>query len=262
MPRHCGIPRVRSSSELWPHATKAFHAGRNGIEAADGFLGAFRGDVDIDADAFLDRIANPYDVIYPGVGVKYYPCATTTHASIFAVEQLVREHSIRPEDVQAVRVSVPALGGKTARRNAFPHPRTGLEGKFSVPYAAAVALVFGTPRMHHFTDAAVRDPRIQPILDRLVLTMDEVPTIDYHMPATVRITLNDGRVVEHRALSAKGHPSNQMTTEDLTDKFISCTEDALSAEAVERIISGFRNLESNPDVRGLFASLGAGACRV
>jgi len=263
------------------HGTKSLHAGRsamngitaatlakkgltgarNGIEAADGFLGAFRGDVDVDAEKFLAQLGNPYDVIYPGVGVKYYPCATTTHASIFAVEQLVREHSIRPEDVQALHVSVPALGGVTARRNAFPHPRTGLEGKFSVPYAAAVALVFGTPRMHHFTDEAVQDPRIRPILDRLVLTMDEVPTIEYHMPATVRITLTDGRVVEHRALSAKGHPSNPMTTEDLDDKFISCTQEAMSAEAIERTISGFRNLESNPDVRDLFASLGVAAHR-
>jgi 2-methylcitrate dehydratase PrpD len=237
-------------------AAKGFTGARTAIEAADGFLGAFHGDPDLDAQDFLAHLANPFDVIDPGVGIKNYPCATTTHAAIFAAGELTREHDFAPEDIESVLVSVPELGGRTESRNAFPHPRTGLEAKFSVAYCTAVSLVHGMPRMHHFTDEAVKDPALVPILDRLVLTMDEVPTVEHHMPCTVRVTLRDGRVLTHRAMSAKGHRANPLTAAEVDDKFRYCADGRLSPGLIAEVITGFRDIHNADNVSSLFAKLG------
>ena len=47
-------------------------------------------------------------------------------------------------------------------------PQTGLEGKFSVYYAAAVAIVEGAAGEKQFSDRVVRDPVIVALRDRVV----------------------------------------------------------------------------------------------
>lgn len=238
-------------------ASQGFTGARNGLEAADGFLGCFRGNTHVDQDQFVASLGAPFDVIDPGLAIKFYPCATTTHTSIYAVQQLVQEFGLSPDQVQSIEVSLPALGGHTNERNTFPRPESGLQAKFSVPYCVAVALVHGTPRMHHFTDAAVKDPKISLVLDKVSLHWDEQATRDSHLPSTVRMTLVDGRQIKQRTAVGKGHASNPMTRQELDEKFIDCSEGRIPREIIDRALIDFRRIEEIPDVGPLVAALGA-----
>ena len=55
---------------------------------------------------------------------------------------------------------------------AIKDPKTGLEGKFSVYHAAAVALVDGAAGERQFSDEAVRVPAIVALRRRVVPTVD------------------------------------------------------------------------------------------
>ena len=56
-------------------------------------------------------------------------------------------------------------------------PRTGLEGKFSVFHAAAVALLHGDGAPTAFTDDLVNDPAVISLRDRIDATPDAIPVL-------------------------------------------------------------------------------------
>jgi 2-methylcitrate dehydratase PrpD len=235
-------------------AQRGFTAARDAIEAEEaGFFTAYRRDHEVDEDAFFARLGAPYDVIDPGVRLKIYPSGSLTHVSIEAMLRLIEQHGVVPDQVRAVRVSVPRRWDGSV----YPvtRPATGLEGKFSIAYCMAVCLVHGAPQMHHFTDEAVRDPDVLAVVDRVTVDTDETPTERALRPSTVRITLADGSEISRRAEFALGHKDNPVTDREIHAKFRACSRSLLSPDEATRIIGEFGRFETLPDVGPLFASL-------
>lgn len=238
-------------------AKRGFTGARNALEGENGFFEAYRRDTNVDVDGFFAVLGNPFDVIDPGVRLKIYPCGSLTHVSLEAMLRLIDEHHFSADQVASVRVSVvPRWDGSV-----YPvsHPRTGLEGKFSIPYCMAVAMVDGAPQIHHFTDEAVKDPLVNALIDRVSVVMEETPSGTASRPSTVKVTLKDGRELSYRALHARGHRENPVTSADVDAKFVSCATTVVEPEKARELIAAFRGLDALPDVRPLFASLGTGA---
>ncbi len=232
-------------------AQKGFTAAPNVIEDSSGFFGCFRRDTNVDENEFIHRLGNPYDVIDPGVALKLYPCGSATHTSIDAILHLIEQHNITPEQVQSVRVAIPPNLVMP-----FTHPETGLQGKFSLTYCMAVALLHGQPRIHHFTDEEVNNSQVRDLLDRVAVETTEQSTLEVSRPSTVTITLTDGRQVSHRVQHPRGHPANPLTRDELDAKFEYCSSEILPPEGVQAAIDQFRRLEEIPDVAPLAAMLG------
>jgi 2-methylcitrate dehydratase PrpD len=237
-------------------AQRGFTGAKHGIEAEEaGFFAAYRRGNDVDEDEFFGRLGNPYDVIEPGVRIKIYPSGSLTHVSIEAMLRLIEEHKLNADQVRSIRVSVPARWDGSV----YPvmRPLTGLEGKFSLGYCMAVCLVHGAPQMHHFTDEAVRDPRVLAVIDRVTVDTNEQPTERASRPSTVAITLADGREISYRAEFARGHKNNPVTDKEIHAKFAACSQSVLTPIEVARVIREFRRLDELPDVEPLFSSLAA-----
>ena len=66
-----------------------------------------------------------------------------------------------PDAIRAVRMLAPVV--PTGDR---PHPRTGLEGKFSVQYTLAAALLDGAVTLSSFTDERLHRPDMQTLLEQ------------------------------------------------------------------------------------------------
>lgn len=249
---HCGQAAMHGviAASL---ASKGFTSSRHAIEDVNGFFGCYRRDTEVDEAELMGRFANPFDVESPGVALKLYPCASATHSCIDAIRFLVLEHEIRPDQVARVHVSCPPRAGNDLK--SFTRPSTGLEGKFSLNYCAAVAIVYGIPRMHHFTEAAITDQQLVGLLDKIELERNEKPTLEISRPATVTITLTDGRSLRHRVEHAKGHPKFPLTKEELNDKFRYCTSEVLPLDITETAIDMFRSLPTIADTSRLFRIL-------
>ena len=90
----------------------------------------------------------------------------------------------------------------------YDRPRTGLEGKFSLHYCAAAALVDGRIDLETFEDARVAAPDLQAFLPRV--TMDVDPTLDPAAPRLTQVALTvrlaDGRTLRETRTGARGHP--------------------------------------------------------
>ena len=233
-------------------AQKGLAGTPNAIETKYGFFDCYRRDTNVDEDEFFRSLANPYDVIDPGMLLKFYPCGSHTATAVEATLQLRERHKIAPEQVQSVRATVVEPHGGTLLRA----PETGLEGKKSIKYCMAVSLVHGRPQVHHFTDEAVQDPGVKAVMDRITWEATEQATKEVPSPSAVTITLTNGQEVSHRSKYEKGHPGNPLTQEELDGKFAECSRNILSPDQIKDAIDRFHHLDELPDAAPLFALLG------
>jgi 2-methylcitrate dehydratase PrpD len=98
-----------------------------------------------------------------GLAVKVYPCCYALQRPIAATRELGRIPSGR------IRVRTPASSVQPLIHH---RPRTGLEGKFSLEYGIAAALLDGAPGLDSFTDAAVQRPEAQELVERIDVELE------------------------------------------------------------------------------------------
>jgi len=125
-------------------------------------------------------------------------------------------------------------------------PKTGLEGKFSAYFAAAVAIASGAAGVKQFTDDWVRRPDVVSLSDRVFTTVD--PSIG-EAQARATITLKDGRRVEQFVEHAVGSVGRPMSDADLDAKVRDLCEGVIPAAQARRLIDLCRNIEREPDAR-------------
>lgn len=221
--------------------TKPFHAGRaaenglfavllarrgwtaatNILEARRGFYSAASGGYD--ATKIEGRLGRPYFFIEPGISIKPYPSGSLSHPAQDVLLELVRDHDVRPEQVERVDVGV-----NSQVPNALIHtrPTTALQGKFSLQFQMAIGVLDRAAGIAQFVDARVADPATRALMERVHVHVDpEIEALGYNeIRMTVGITLKDGRILTGRADMAKGHPRNPMSRDDLRGKFMECAE--------------------------------------
>jgi 2-methylcitrate dehydratase PrpD len=163
--------------------------------------------------------------LLPSNGYKAYPNGSLTHPAIDAILQLRAEHGFTADDVKRVRAEV---NSKAATVTGKVDPRTGLDAKFSMVHAVAVALLARRPLPEHFTDAAAVDPRIAGVRELVDVVSD--PTTGKRA-AAVTVELTDGTAVTCRIDDNKGTPDNPMSDADLAEKFTDNVAPVLGAEA-------------------------------
>lgn len=174
-----------------------------------------------------------------GLAVKLFPCCYAIQRPIHAIRTVA---GVDPEKVTAVRAR--ALSA-TVQPLIHHRPTTGAEGKFSLEYGLAAALLDGWPGLRSFTDEAVMRPEAQALLRRV--EVDLVPGGSGLLDDSVRIEVEaDGetRVVELE--ETPGSPAVPPTEEQLAAKLADCLGD--------RVASGTPTWSSAAElVRGVLA---------
>jgi 2-methylcitrate dehydratase PrpD len=158
-------------------------------------------------------------------GYKAYPNGSLTHPAIDAVLQLRAQHDFIAADVKRIRAKV---NSKAATVTGKVDPRTGLDAKFSLTHAVAVALLARRPRPEHFTDSAAVDPEIS-VVRELVDVYSDVAI--GKRAAEVTVELADGESVTCRIGDNKGTPDNPLSDDELTEKFTDNVAPRLGAGA-------------------------------
>ena len=153
--------------------------------------------------------------------------------TIFPTVSMLRVHPLVAE-----------LTGKT-------EPRTALEGKFSVRFACAIAMIEGTARERQFSDANVRRDDVRSLMGRI----DGVPAPDVpHEKAVAVARLVDGRVLEVRVDAATGTPQNRISDEELLEKFHDLADPVLGAAQAKRLADLVWSVEGADTVDELVAA--------
>lgn len=240
---------------------KPFHAGE---AAADGIFAAMLAQAGFSAaedildsrSGFLCMLSSRpnYDSITRKIGKVYhlhevsfkpYAACLAIHPVIDGLIALRKESRLDPADI--VRVDIQAapicmvLGDNR-------DVRTGLKGKFSVYFCAALALAEGHANESAFTDQMVRKEKILKLMSKITVT--EKASFQ-ESEAIVKVENSRGHTWERHITAPKGDPRNPMNFGDVSEKFIDLTGNILSKENTERILQDIQDLENLNNIKTL-----------
>ena len=252
--------------------TKSFHAGhasRNGVEAASfaalgftaatdiiendlGFCSVFTDGKDFDLGKISDGLGEPFSLLSPGVGRKLYPSCAATHGYLDGLIELASRYDIKPEDIDSVECGIFYRHPKML---IHANPGTGLEGKFSLEFCAALALSQRAANLKDFVDSKVAEPAIQELIKKVTKRVtDEAGTRGSDVAiALMKVRLKNGISYSYRVEHKKGSPRNPLNTDEIRRKFGECARVVYSGEQSDRVLEAVMDLDKIKTIRNLTA---------
>lgn len=226
-----------------------YTANANAIEAGLGFYEVFYPGAKPDSGP-LAELGREYELVNSGIRIKPYPCGGLTHPAIDAVLAYRKEHGLSADMIESIDVGV---GRHTFERIVFKVPQNGLQGKFSMPYLLARAIIDGRLFLEAFTDTAVKDEQVLRLAEKVRMNLDTElkPTALGSRPCKVTLRLRDGRMFSRQVDYARGSREVPMTDAELKEKFAGCARQVIDNPAIERIVDGIEHLETIEDIRPL-----------
>lgn len=188
------------------------------------------------AEKMMERLSGPFGI--HELRFKRYPCGAPTHSGIINCKKIIAEHKIKTEEIEKI-IFEPYP--RAIRLVGITHPKTGLEGKFSIPFTAAAQIVFGRVTMETFTDEAVRNPAVLQLLDRMEMIPNDEFTPSRGGKATIQ--LKDGRKFSNSTYLL-GHELNLDESEkEVVEKYGEILNPRLGSERTEAIYHEIINLD-------------------
>jgi 2-methylcitrate dehydratase PrpD len=230
-------------------AERGFTGSEDALDGAAGFFevyadGRTGGDADVLADAWRVLDDGTYHL-------KKYPCCSSSHPALGALERLGTDHDLSPDTVEGVRVAAP---GWTRDELQYPDPDTPLESKFSMEHAVASALVDGPPGEDAFSESALADETVAEM--REVVDYEADPTVSYgEYTTTAEVDLADGRTLTETVSDPPGSHSNPLTDVELRAKFVGMAGPVVGEATAESLSDDLRSLTDLPDLDGVVATL-------
>src|SRR6187455_1181014 len=129
---------------------------------------------DAKPELLVRDFGKPFRMVDPGVGFKKHPSNYFTHRPIDAALALREEFALRASDIERVEVVFPRF--EYVNR---PQPASGLDGKFSVQYTTAVALLDGEVTVDSFTNERRYAADVAALLPKVTMRIDETIPADF-----------------------------------------------------------------------------------
>ncbi len=226
--------------------------------ALDGRLGLLRAYTDAPRpERLLADLGDPLQVVR--VSIKPYACCRYNHGLIDCILKLRREHGIRPEEVERVRLGVLSGGALLVADpiEAKRQPRNAVDAQFSAPFAAAVALVRGAAGLAEYGDEALRDPTIRRLMAATECYRDPALDAAYprQWPAAAELYMRDGRVLKAHVPYATGEPENPVPREGLVAKFVGLAKPLLPEADARDLADRVLHLEAEAELSAVTAPL-------
>ena len=251
--------------------TKCTHpgnAGRMGVEAvllvADGFTAndsifeTSRGYVetlfgdDFEWDALLQGLGTQWNLQQRGFNIKRYPAQIHMQWGTESVVMLREKHGIKADDVEWLELEVSSRRPGLSR----PAPATGLDGKFSYEYCAAVAMTQDNVGIDSYSDAVRFSAPVEAALKKIRLKPNpDISTSSMEIWVEARAQMKDGRLLVERCDAYRGSARNPIGREAHLVKVRDCLRRVLPPAKMERLIGMVDGLDDLKDARELVRAL-------
>ncbi|MGW1026467.1 MmgE/PrpD family protein [Streptomyces sp. NPDC002577] len=249
-PLHAGLA-ARDAVMAVGLAERGFTANAAQLESRGGFFALF-GEAESGLQAALpERLEHWERAWVTDWVIKRYPSCYGTHRAIDAAIGLRAELGGDPRIAE-----VEVLVHPTGLRPLLDHrPTTGLEGKFSMEYTVARALLHGQVTLADFTDRRLADPAVQAVMDKVRVAeaaAPDAPAGSVTRYAVVSVRRTDGSVLTRRVDVSRGDARNPLSDDDLTGKALeACRAAGWSTAEGADLAAGLRAVLRDGDLTQL-----------
>ena len=234
-------------------AQNGFTANEGIMEGNFGFCSMFSAGKVKGLENYGEDLGKNWRMISPGMSFKPYPCCRSTHSSIDASLYLRNVEGVDPSQVVKIICKTSPHHTELAR---FHRPKSAYEGKFSIPYCIATALLRGKIVLEDFTEKKVADPETQALLSKVEIQYpQEYKDNPMVLKGEVAVTLANRAEYSHKIDVPKGDDPNPMTHEELSVKFKDCTHLFLTQTEIEKVLRTIHTLESLGNISELMKTI-------
>src|SRR5260221_11865629 len=163
-PLHAGLA-ARNGVTAALLARGGMTASEQALDGPQGLLVAMDSEGKALGDATSDLGAR-WEIVDTGITVKLYPSCAGTHPSLDAILDLRRRARFSADEIERIEIDVDSIVPTIL---IYERPATGLEGKFSLPFCAAAAVVFGRGGIDTFEPASLQNPAGPALMCRTAL---------------------------------------------------------------------------------------------
>ena len=227
------------------------------IEGRYGFLHGYSGDPD--PDLVLKDLGDRF--LIADTGIKPHACCRYSQGPVDCLIDVRERQGVKAEDVEKVTIGVLSAGFNTiaAPEEHKRNPNSVVDMQFSMPYAAAVTLLYGRASLSEFSMEVGQRAEVRELMSRVECVTD--PSLDAlypgQWPAWAEVTTTGGLTRRSYTEYPKGDPENALTWREMKDKFASLTAPVISQKRQEQIIAAIEGLDDIADVRDLAELLAA-----
>ena len=213
------------------------------IEGRFGFLHAYSDNAN--PDKVVSGLGKDFEILK--CSIKPHACCRYMQSSIDAILEIVKKNKLKPVDIEKITLGILQAGYSiiASPMESKRNPQTIYEAQFSMPYGAAIAILFGKATLDEFTQDLLHSPEIKTLMDRVYCVKD--PELDKvypkHWPAAAEIQTKNGKKFSIRLEYPKGDPENALSWDELIKKFNGLASNIYSLSLREKIIEQVKNID-------------------
>lgn len=235
-------------------AQKGINGPENFLEGVFGYFHLYANDK-YDRRAITEGLGKRFNL--DRIVFKSYPSCGGTISSTDCIILLMGENNLTPENVAEINVRVtPYVYDMTGGQFKIgDNPK--VDAQFSIQYCVANALLRRMPRLQHFDESYVMEPKIMELIGKIHVAPDpalEGEKVGASMGADMDVTTTDGATYHKTVPIPSGFPGNPLTNEEIMERFqqaVSYGSKPLPKENIDRLQSTIGQFEQVEDVCAL-----------
>jgi 2-methylcitrate dehydratase PrpD len=194
-------------------------------------------------EEMVRSLGKTYEIV--NTNIKRWTVGSPIQAALDSLHALIREHSIRAEDVDKLIVRITRTGAATVNNREMPD--------ICMQHMCAIMLLDGTATFESAHDLKrMKDKRVLAVRAKVELLGDE--ELEKRLPSRqgiVEITLKNGRAFRHHTEHVRGTFGNPMNRAEVDEKCYHLTAPVLGARRARALCDAVWSLDKLGDVRKL-----------
>ncbi|MFC6940279.1 MmgE/PrpD family protein [Salinirubellus sp. GCM10025818] len=223
-------------------AEAGFAAANEPLEGPRGFLRGYSDDPH--PDLAVAGLGEEWETTR--TGIKPYPCCRYMHNALDQLLEIAESEDVSPGEIESVDVLMPEAGVSLTGDPANTYPQSLVDGQFSMPFGAGLALTRGSATVDDFIEeieGGVSDD-VRRVIDRTTVGSGGWVAEAFPGKWAVEVTVEtaDGTYTRESDF-ARGEPENPMTWEEVVEKYESLTEPVLGESSARHFRERIADLE-------------------
>lgn len=224
-------------------AKKGFKGPSTILEGRDGFLHAYS--LKSDANKVLWGIGSSFEIMR--TSIKPHSCCRYMQPPIDGILKIMKENQLKPKEIDEITLGILKAGfpiiinPKELKYN----PQCIVDAQFSMPFGAAVAVLYGEASLKQFQAKVIQAPEVKKMMKRVRFVEDPELEKVYpkQWPATAEIKTINGRKFSTWIAYPKGDPENPLSWDELIEKFKGLTSSIYSKGRQEKLIEQVKRMD-------------------
>lgn len=182
--------------------------------------------------------------------LKHWPTNMWVQTSLDLVDAFMKEDGLTADNFEEIIIDPPTQ----MRMMYYPEGYEKIiEAQYSIPYCVAALLTDPTPGPQWFTTERMHDKKLLEVAGK-VKGSDAEPQLllasfgsfreGGFAPKAITVKFKDGRVKTRDIPYPKGHPRNQLTMEEVEERFFVQTSSVLPRDKAEKALDTLKNIDT------------------